>query len=340
MTIIAVGSMSIAGSLPAWQSASVGDPLTPVAVTVLGAIVGSFLNVVIHRLPDRREQRAKGARSACPQCGAPIPAWLNLPIVSWLMLRGRARCCGAPISPRYPLVEALTAALFLLLALHAPSGLEPSLVAPEFEPWLALALHGFFCANLVANTFIDLEFRILPDRLTKPLMAVGIAGSVLLPGLSGTLPGLDALAPAAHGLLASVAGLATGIGLTFGVRALGRVAFGKEAMGLGDVKLMGGVGAFLGWQGALLTFFLGCVFGAVVGLVRQLFVKDPYLAFGPYLALGAVFTLFLRDDLLEFLTVTWPEWQREHASSPWLLGGVGLVAAFLLLILLRRGRTT
>lgn len=314
------------------------DPVSPIAATLLGAIVGSFLNVVIHRLPARDEQKAKGTRSACPACGAPIPAWLNVPIVSWLMLRGRARCCGAPISLRYPLVEALTAGLFLLLAIAPPSGLRPSLAEPDLTALLAFALHGFFCANLVANTFIDFEFRILPDRLTKPLMVVGVVGAAIVP-LPG-IPGLDGLPPATHGVVASLLGLACGIAVTGAVRTGGRLVFGKEAMGLGDVKLMGGVGAFLGWQGALLTFFLGCVFGAVVGVVRQIFVKDPYLAFGPYLALGAVVTLFLREELIELLTVTWPSWQREHASSPWLLGGVGIVAISVLLLLVRRGRTT
>ncbi|MGA1608073.1 MAG: prepilin peptidase, partial [Planctomycetota bacterium] len=135
------------------------DPLTVAAVTVLGAMVGSFLNVVIHRRPEREDQKAHGPRSACPACGAPIPARLNVPIVTWLWLRGRARCCGAPIQPRYLLVEVLTAALFLLLVVAPPSGRVATFLALDPEAFVALAFHAYFCANLVANTFIDFEFR-------------------------------------------------------------------------------------------------------------------------------------------------------------------------------------
>lgn len=316
------------------------EAVSLVGATVLGAVVGSFLNVVIHRLPQRDDQRARGPRSACPHCGAPIPAKLNLPIVSWLWLRGRARCCGARISARYPVVEAITAALFLLLASHPP---RPWL-APSFaDLWSAAAfafvVRAVFVADLVANTFIDLEFRILPDKLTKPLMVIGPLSAALQPLLLEPFPGLEDVAPQAQALLTSLFGMATGFGLTWAVRAGARLWLKKEAMGFGDVKLMAGIGAFLGWQGALMTFFLGCLLGAVAGSARLLFVRDPYVAFGPYLAAGAVITLFLHGDLIEFLTVTWPRWQAEHVSSPWLIAGFALLAAGAVLILLRR-RTT
>ena len=216
----------------------------------------------------------------------------------------------------------------------------PTLIEPSAGACFAFAVHGFFCANLVANTFIDLEFRILPDRLTFPLMAVGIGSSIVLPELQHGFAELERVTPAARGLLASLAGLGLGYGVAWLVQRGGRLAFGKEALGSGDVKLMAGIGAFLGWDGALLTFFLGCVFGAVVGLLRQFFVKDPYLAFGPYLAIGAVVTLFLGEPFVEFLTVTWPAWQSEHASSPWLIAGAAMAAGLALILLIRRGRIT
>lgn len=315
------------------------EVLSLVAATALGAVVGSFLNVLIHRLPPREEQRSTGTRSACPKCGAPIPASLNLPILSWLWLRGRARCCGARISARYPLVEALTAAAFWCLAAYPPSGLRPDLSTLWTTASLAFVVHGFFLANLIANSFIDFEFRILPDRLTKPLMVVGVLAAGVAPFLAPLepLPGLATLAATPHSVLSSLIGLSTGFGVTFGVRWAARAMLGKEAMGFGDVKLMAGVGAFLGWNGALLTFFLGCLLGSVVGGARRLFVRDPYIAFGPFLAMGAVLSLFFESAMVEFLTVTWPEWQAEHRSLPVYVSGLALLA-FASLVLLRRRR--
>lgn len=314
------------------------DPVTQTAAALLGAIVGSYTNVLIHRLPERTRQLARGRRSACPSCGAPIPWWLNIPVLSWVLLRGRARCCKAPISLRYPLVEALMALLFLLLVRYPPSGRAVELHAPDPTAILAFCLHAFLIADLIANTFIDLEFRLLLDRLNFPLWWGGLIGSLLVPGLAGTVAP-DVLPPLLSSLLASALGLATGYGVCWAVRVLGHKVFGKEAMGLGDVKLMGGVGAFLGADGALLTFFLGCLAGALGGGIRTLFTRDPYLPFGPYLVLGALLTLFLREPLVEFLTVTWPRWQQENASSPWVLGATALVAFAFLVFLVRRGRS-
>lgn len=318
------------------------DPVFLVAAALFGATLGSYLNVVIYRLP-RPDRDVMGLRSACPACGKTIPLYLNVPIASWFFLRGRTRCCGKPLSWRYPLVESITAGLFAMLALWPPSGLPLHAADFQVRSAGAFALHGFFAANLVANTFIDLDFRILPDVLTRSMMVVGVLGALLLPGfagpdLGGIFAGMATVALAANSLMFSLFGLGVGYLTTWTVRKIGRIAFRKDAMGAGDVKLMAGVGAFLGWQGALLTFFLGCVVGAVAGLILKVITRDSYIAFGPYLALGAVVTLFLREPMIKFLTVSWPQWQRQNASSPWVLVGLGLLCLFLLVHLVRRGR--
>jgi len=314
------------------------DPIFLVAATLLGAVIGSYLNVLIYRLP-RSHQESFGTRSACPACGHLIPWNLNLPVLSWILLRGRARCCAAKISLRYPLIEAVTAVLFFVLAWHPPSGQAMTVQGLSSDAMLLFVLHGFFLANLLANTGIDVDHRILPDVLTKSLMLVGVLGSLFVPGLVDGFASLPARVPAAAGsLIFSLWGLLVGMGLTWAVRYLARLAFRREAMGFGDVKLMGGVGAFLGWDGALLTFFLGCLCGAVGGSIQKQFSKDPFVAFGPYLALAAVITLFFKDPILFFLTETWPRWQQDHAASPWMLVGIGVISIFFLYILLRRGR--
>lgn len=314
------------------------DPFFLVAATLLGAVIGSYLNVLIYRLPLRGQQTF-GSRSACPGCKQQIPWTLNFPVFSWIWLRGRARCCGVRISVRYPVVEASTALLFLLLALSPPAGMPLLVGALTSEALLLYALHAFFLANLLANTGIDLDHRILPDVLTKSLMLVGVLGAVMLPSLVGSFASMPQRAPeSTASLLFSLWGLIVGFAITWMVRFLAKLAFGREAMGYGDVKLMGGIGAFLGWDGALLTFFLGCLCGAIGGSIQKQISKDPYVAFGPYLALAAVITLFFKGPILSFLTVTWPQWQQQNAASPWVLGGVGILSFVFLFILLRRGR--
>ncbi len=313
------------------------DPFYLVVAAVFGAIIGSFLNALIYRLPLRHERKF-GKRSVCPYCGASIPAYLNIPILAWLWLRGKAACCGAKIHWRYPLVEAITAVMFFVLAKYPPSGIGLTVDTISFDTLMPSLLHGFFVANLIACTFIDFDHRILPNPLTYSLMIVGILGAWLVPGLAGELPrGVD---PSVGSLMISALGFGVGWGVTWGVRVLSSSVFRKEAMGFGDVKLMGGVGAFLGWDGALLTFFLGCVSGAVFGVVSKIVTKDSEIAFGPFLVLGALFTLFWRAPIVEFLTVTWPEWQRENANSPLALGAVAAISLLLLIVLVRRGRAS
>jgi leader peptidase (prepilin peptidase)/N-methyltransferase len=313
-----------------------------VGAALLGACVGSFLNVVIWRLQqDDPRARSLGGRSHCPHCHAPI-RWFDLvPVLSWLLLRAKGRCCGKPIAWRYPGVELLTAGLFLLLALHPPFG--PVFESgPQGPTWIVdtavgFALHATFLSLLVALSFIDYDTQLLPDVLTKPGMALGLFGG-LYPGLAGVISQDPSTPIALRTLLASVTGLLVGGGVTWAIRAVGSAVFRREAMGFGDVKLMGMIGAFLGWQAALLTMLLGCVFGAVLGGIGAALGRGTVIPFGPFLALGAVVAMFLRAPIVHLLFTTWPEWQRTNPAAPvWLAVGAA-VSLSALLLLVRRGR--
>lgn len=212
---------------------------------VIGACIGSFLNVVIARLPAGKSVVRPGSRCAC---GQPLPWHDNIPILSWLVLRGRARCCGQPISVRYPVVEALTAVSFLACWLLFPP---------------AVALCGWiFLGLLIAAAFIDLEHMIIPDALSIGLGAAGIVLSFLVPALHGQHGGvfiLDSLRSGGAALL----GLLVGSGLVLWIAMLADAVLQKESMGLGDVKFVGGIGAFCGWHGAVFAIFGGALVGTV-----------------------------------------------------------------------------
>lgn len=215
-----------------------------------GLVVGSFLNVVIWRLP--RNESLVHPRSRCPRCAAPIAWFDNVPVLSWLWLRARCRGCRAPIAARYPLVELLTGALFVLAALAFPGDGTTS------------AQVCLLLAALVAVTFIDLDLRIIPDRITKPGMVffalVAPFNALHQPGWITTRPALDAW-------MHALAGIAVGAGVVWAIRAVGSAILRKEAMGLGDVKLLGLIGAVVGpWQ-ALYALVLGSFAGAGIGLL-------------------------------------------------------------------------
>ncbi len=306
-----------------------------VLIVLMGACLGSFLNVVIYRLPAGNFFTA-GSRSHCPACGKAIAWFDNLPILSWaLLLRGKARCCGVGISARYPLVELLTAGLFTLLwwqvigktgFMHAASW-----AASWADGWLwaAFVVKAYFLASLIACAFIDIDHRILPDALTKPMMLVGCLAALFL---SWYEPNLDAL-------WFSLAGLGLGLAMTATIRFVAGRIFQQEAMGLGDVKFMGAIGAFLGWQGVLVSFFLGCVFGAIYGVVHRFVTKESQVFFGPFLALGAVLFLFWEAEIMHWLTVTWPRYQHQASSANWLMAVCTFVLLFLLVVIIQRGRT-
>jgi leader peptidase (prepilin peptidase)/N-methyltransferase len=239
-----------------------------------GLVLGSFLNVVIHRLP--REMSLLRPRSHCPECGALVRWYDNVPVLSYLVLRGRCRVCRTAISPRYPLVELACSAL--LASCVARFGVSVTGAAAVVLVLLLLPL-----------AFIDLEHHLLPDALTLPGIAAGLAFSAV-----------GALAP----LPAALVGAVVGGAIPYLVIVVYRLVRGVEGMGLGDVKLLAMAGAFLGWQGALLTLGLGSCLGAMVGVALIATGKggrDTELPFGVFLALAAIVTLFFGSELMQAL---------------------------------------
>jgi leader peptidase (prepilin peptidase)/N-methyltransferase len=271
-------------------------------VFVLGLLVGSFLNVVIHRVPVmlertwRREALAASGsepvpeeapydliqpRSACPACKAPITALQNIPVVSWLVLKGRCASCRAPISVRYPLVEVLTALLSGLVAWQFGFGWTTA---------AALVLTWF----LIALAFIDMDTQLLPDSLTLPLLWMGLLAALVLPQVDGARLPVD--------LRSAVIGAIAGYLSLWSVYQLFKLLTRKEGMGFGDFKLLAALGAWLGWQALIPIVLAAAVVGAVVGiaamLVRRHKASIP-MAFGPYLAAAGWLMLVFGPQLID-----------------------------------------
>src|SRR5574344_1951821 len=268
-------------------------------LTLLGLLVGSFLNVVIYRLPIMLERSWQQEyqeyfgeetadattkevqperfnllvpRSACPHCGHPISALENIPLVSWLWLRGRCRDCQAPISARYPLVELLT-------------GLASGWVAWHFTPGWPLYGALLLTWTLIALTFIDLDKMLLPDQLTLPLLWAGL--------LLNLLGGLASLQDAVIGAIA-------GYLLLWSLYWSFKLLTGKEGMGYGDFKLLAALGAWLGWQSLPLILILSSVVGAVVGITLMLLRRHQQgnpIPFGPYLAMAGWIALIWGESI-------------------------------------------
>ncbi len=217
----------------------------PVCAALFGAIVGSFLNVVIYRMPLDKSIVTPGSRCAC---GQPIAWFDNIPVLSWFVLRGKARCCGRPYSFRYPFVELLTAGLFLACAL-------------QFSPVKAV-IGMLFVACLVCATFIDLDHMIIPDTFTIGLGVLGVVLSFAAPSLHAVTADFPLLAHLRSGGVGLV-GLLIGSGIVLWIALVAEAVLRKEAMGFGDVKFVGAIGAFCGWQGALFSVFGGAIVGTV-----------------------------------------------------------------------------
>lgn len=248
-------------------------------VFFLGAIVGSFLNVCIHRLPKKQSIVAPG--SHCPNCVKPIKWHDNIPVISYLALKGRCRFCGTVISPRYPAVELLTA--ILTLALFTVFGPGPRMYC------YAVMFYG-----LIISTFVDFEIQEIPDEISIGGTVAGLVAALAYPELVGATT-------RAGGVVGSIAGAAAGAGLIYLMGFFGEMVFKKEAMGGGDVKLMAMIGAFLGWKIVTLVFFMAPVFGAAVGIILKLKDGREIMPYGPYLSLAAVVAVFWGNAILNML---------------------------------------
>lgn len=250
-------------------------------ILLLGACVGSFLNVVIYRVPEGLSLLHPPSR--CPHCLTPLKPYDNIPVLGWLWLKGRCRYCQAPIANRYPLIEALTACLFLLTFV--------------VFGWTFKTLgYCLLLSWLLSLAIIDLDLMILPNPLTQSGV---IAGWLFHTGLGywSAQHWTGAITGFMDGFLASVLGIL----LLDGIRLAGTAVFRQEAMGGGDPKLSALIGAWLGWKLMLLSCFLACLVGSIIGIGGMrlgLIGKRQPIPFGPYLALGAAIAVFIGNELL------------------------------------------
>jgi len=243
-------------------------------VGFVGAIIGSFLNVCIWRIP--REESIVFPASHCPVCSHPIRFFDNIPIISWLILRGRCRDCGASISPRYPLVEALTAVLAVLLYWKYGFSLQ----------FLCAFL---FTAALIVITFIDIDYQIIPDVISLPGIPLCFLAAVFVMGVP---------------FLESLIGILVGGGILYVIAVGYEWITKREGMGGGDIKLLAMLGAFFGWKSLLFIVLCSSLTGAVVGMTAMVIQGQDMkyaVPFGPFLALGAVAYFFFGDAFLRYL---------------------------------------
>ncbi|MHC4479543.1 MAG: prepilin peptidase [Planctomycetota bacterium] len=260
---------------------------------ILGSLVGSFLNVCIWRLP-RGATIGRPRRSFCPRCGRTLRWHDNVPLLSFVLLRGRCRYCGGRISGRYPAVELLTALLFPLI--YHRQGIQVGTGVGQ------LTLMMLMTALLIVAAAIDVEFLIIPDEIVVFGMLGGLLAGFLLPGLhvgQASYHTYEALTGHVHldGLIGAVVGAVGGGGIVLLFALFGAIIFQQEALGFGDVKLMAMVGAFFGWKVVLIAFFLGPFFGLLYGIPVLVMHDEHVMPYGPFLAMGAVLALIFRGEL-------------------------------------------
>jgi len=240
---------------------------------IFGAMIGSFLNVCIIRLP--KEESIVTPGSHCPHCGTPIQFYDNIPLISYIFLQGRCRHCHRGISFQYPLVEGITALSSFILFM-------------KFGASLSYLFYFSFVAALIVITVIDLYHQIIPDVISIPGIGVGVLTSLITPQTT---------------LFNSLIGILLGGGSLFFVATVYQWIFKREGMGGGDVKLLAMIGAFLGWKAVIVTVLLGSLVGSITGIIVMTLKKKDFkyaIPFGPFLALGAVISLFYGEGLIRW----------------------------------------
>ncbi len=290
-------------SLPSLEAAlGIPEFVGYVFIFLFGAVIGSFLNVVIYRVPHEMSLMTS---SACPDCETAIKFYHNVPILGWLMLGGKCSNCKAPILWRYPAVELLTALVFCLVYWQI-----------GWSVMLPVAI--IFAATMIALIFIDAEHMILPNVITYPLLIFALIVRVLWPVFFpenlfsdmtySPINQLDGLPFWAASLVGAFFGALIGGGSLWLVGAIWKALRGVDAMGLGDVKLMLGVGALLGWRLTILTIFLGAFTGALIGVVLVLKEKNKnlqmQLPFGIFLGIGAIVAMLFGERMIEWYLAT------------------------------------
>jgi leader peptidase (prepilin peptidase)/N-methyltransferase len=240
---------------------------------IFGAMVGSFFNVCILRLPKGESVITPG--SHCPHCNNPIKFYDNIPLISYFLLGGKCRYCKQSISIQYPLVEGITAIGSLLLFL-------------KYGPSLSYLIYFFFVGGLIVITVIDLYHQIIPDIISIPGIGVGLLGSFITPHIN---------------FISSLMGILLGGGSLFLVAILYQWLFKREGMGGGDVKLLAMIGAFLGWKAVILTILLSSLIGSITGIIIMVLKGKNFkyaIPFGPFLSFGAVITLFYQNEIISW----------------------------------------
>ncbi|MCK5179352.1 MAG: prepilin peptidase [Candidatus Omnitrophica bacterium] len=257
---------------------------------LLGAIVGSFLNVCIVRMPH--EKSIVMPRSHCVHCKKMIPWYDNIPIISYFILRGKCRFCGEKISVRYFIVELITACVFLGFYQYYTYHGRTILLWPYL----------FMVSGFIVATFVDFEHRIIPDEISIGGMIAGLIFSLFIPELHDVpVYGRSWTIIHLHSFGLSLLGVLVGGGSIYLMGMLGDFLFKKESMGGGDVKLMAMVGAFMGWKMTILAFFIAPFFGAIYGIIEKIRTKDTAIAYGPFLVLGTLICLFWGDVIIAWI---------------------------------------
>ncbi len=249
------------------------DTLFSIFAFLFGTVIGSFLNVVIFRLPDKKQSIVFPA-SNCPQCHTPLHWYENIPVFSYLVLRGKCRTCKEKISIQYPLVE-------------LSMGLLAAALFQKFGPCLDFFFYFVFCAALLVIIFIDIHHQIIPDVITLPGIAIGFIGAFFYPIISWQQSAL---------------GILLGGGILYGIAFAYYLLAKRDGMGGGDIKLLAMIGAFLGWQSLLFIIFTGSLLGSVIGIgtmVKQKKGGRTRIPFGPFLSIAALCWLFFQPYILK-----------------------------------------